>query len=71
MKNGFTLIELLVVISIIGILSIELLVFGALNKASNEAEKKENLNCEQYKDRTVDKVPVKCFEFYGIDSVEK
>ena len=67
MKNkGFTLIELLIIIAIIGVLSAVIL--SAWSDTENRITDFEE-NCKMYENSTVDRVPVKCLRYFGINSI--
>ena len=63
MKKAFTLIEVLVVVAIIGLLST--LLIAGINKAKDNATGKQfEINCDIYKYRSINEMPVTCISHF-------
>ena len=73
MKKGFTLIELYIVIGMVGVIVLTMIV-GVKNAQQSDQQRREDKEiqkktCERYKDYTIEKLPVKCLEYFQVNKL--
>ena len=77
MKKGSTLIELYIVIGMVGVIVLTMIV-GVKNAQQSDQQSDQQRRedkeiqkktCERYKDYTIEKLPVKCLEYFQVNKL--
>ena len=69
MKKGFTLIELFIAIGIVGVIVLTMIAVIADKEQKITKEQEIQKTCERYKDYTIEKLPVKCLEYFQVNKL--